>query len=135
MATIFSRIIAGEIPCYKIAENNEFFAFLDINPLKAGHTLVIPKKEVDYIFDLESEQLGRMHQFAQTIAKAQKQAISCQRIAVAVLGLEVPHAHIHLVPIETEKDMLFSNPRVSFTEEEFETIVTKIRTFLPEELR
>lgn len=130
MASIFSKIVAGEIPCYKIAENDRFFAFLDINPLKKGHTLVIPKKEVDYIFDLDPQELGDIHIFAQQIAQAIKQAIPCQRIGVAVLGLEVPHAHIHLVPIENEKDMLFSNPKLKLQSEEFEQIAEKIRSFI-----
>lgn len=130
MASIFSKIVAGEIPCYKIAENDRFFAFLDINPLKKGHTLVIPKKEVDYIFDLNPQELGDIHIFAQQIAQAIKQAIPCQRIGVAVLGLEVPHAHIHLVPIENEKDMLFSNPKLKLQPEEFEQIAEKIRSFI-----
>lgn len=130
MASIFSKIVAGEIPCYKIAENDRFFAFLDINPLKKGHTLVIPKKEVDYIFDLNPQELGDIHIFAQQIAQAIKQAIPCQRIGVAVLGLEVPHAHIHLVPIENEKDMLFSNPKLKLQSEEFEQIAEKIRSFI-----
>ena len=95
MATIFSRIVAGEIPCHKIAENEEFFAFLDINPVAVGHTLVIPKREVDYIFDLEDEMLGRMMAFAKRVAKAQEAAIECKRVGIAVMGLEVPHAHIH----------------------------------------
>lgn len=130
MATIFSKIVAGEIPCYKVAENDQFFAFLDINPLKKGHTLVIPKKEVDYIFDLDAQELGDMHMFAQQVAIAIKKAIPCQRIGVAVLGMEVPHAHIHLVPLDTEKDMLFSNPKLKLLPEEFEEIAQKISSYL-----
>lgn len=107
--TIFSRIIAGEIPSYKVAENDEFFAFLDINPVNWGHTLVVPKQEVDYIFDLDSEYLGRMMQFSQRVAKALKVAVPCRKIGVTVLGLEVPHAHIHLVPLQKEGDMDFGN--------------------------
>ena len=99
MATIFTRIINGEIPCYKIAENDRFFAFLDINPLSKGHTLVVPKHETDYIFNLDDEEIGQMMVFAKQVAKSIEKAIPCKRIAVAVIGLEVPHAHIHLVPI------------------------------------
>lgn len=107
--TIFSRIIAGEIPCYKIAENDEFFAFLDINPVNWGHTLVVPKREVDYIFDLSDDELARMTLFAKGMAKAIKAAIPCRKVGVTVLGLEVPHAHIHLVPLQKEGDMDFSH--------------------------
>lgn len=107
--TIFSRIIAGEIPSYKIAENDEFYAFMDINPVNWGHTLVVPKKEEDYIFDIEDEELGRMMIFAKRVAKAIKKAIPCRKVGVTVLGLEVPHAHIHLVPLQKEGDMDFSN--------------------------
>jgi len=105
MSSIFTKIIAGEIPCHKVAENDEFFAFLDINPKTDGHTLVIPKQEIDYIFDIEDEALGRMMQFAKMIARAIEKAISCKRIGVAVIGLEVPHAHIHLIPIRQESDL------------------------------
>lgn len=107
--TIFSKIIAGEIPCYKIAENNKFFAFLDINPVNWGHTLVVPKKETDYIFDIEDEELAEMAVFAKRVAKAIKKAIPCRKVGVTVLGLEVPHAHIHLVPLKSEGDMNFAN--------------------------
>ena len=126
MASIFSRIIAGEIPSYKIAENDEFFAFLDINPLKKGHTLVIPKKEIDYIFDIDDEMIGRMMIFAKKIANAIKEAIPCLRVSVAVIGLEVPHAHIHLIPIDKESDMLFSNAKLKLTPDELNTIAGKI---------
>ena len=126
MATIFSRIIAGEIPCYKIAENDRFFAFLDINPLAKGHTLVVPKQETDYIFDLSDDDLGAMHVFAKQVAVAIKKAFPCLKVGVAVLGLEVPHAHIHLVPMQSEKDMLFSNPKLKLTEEEFKEVQDKI---------
>ena len=112
MATIFSRIIAGEIPCYKVAEDDRFFAFLDINPLVKGHTLVIPKQEVDYIFDLNDE------------------AFPCRKVGEAVLGLEVPHAHIHLIPMQNEKDMLFSNPKLKLTDEEFKAVAEAIRAVL-----
>lgn len=107
--TIFSRIIAGEIPCYKIAENDEFFAFLDINPVNWGHTLVVPKKETDYIFDLSDEELGRMMTFAKKVATAIREAIPCKKVGITVLGLEVPHAHIHLVPLRQEGDMNFTH--------------------------
>ncbi len=130
MATIFSRIVAGEIPCYKVAENDKFFAFLDINPLVKGHTLVIPKQEIDYIFDLNDEDLGAMHVFAKKIAKAIGQAFPCKKVGMAVLGLEVPHAHIHLIPMQNEKDMLFSNPKLQLTDEEFKAIAAAIRASL-----
>lgn len=126
MATIFSKIIAGEIPCYKVAENERFFAFLDINPLAKGHTLVVPKQETDYIFDLSDEDLAAMHVFAKSVARAIKQAIPCKRVGVAVLGMEVPHAHIHLVPLNRESDLLFSNPKLKLTDEEFRQIADSI---------
>lgn len=107
--TIFSRIIAGEIPCYKVAENDKFFAFLDINPVNWGHTLVVPKKEEDYIFDLSDEDLGEMMVFAKKVAKGIKKALPCRKVGVTVLGLEVPHAHIHLVPLQKEGDMDFKS--------------------------
>ncbi len=107
--TIFSRIIAGEIPCYKVAEDENYFAFLDINPVNWGHTLVVPKRETDYIFDIDDDELAGMVLFAKKVAKAMKKAIPCRKIGVTVLGLEVPHAHIHLVPLEREGDMDFSN--------------------------
>lgn len=126
MATIFSKIIAGEIPCYKVAENDKFFAFLDINPLAKGHTLVIPKQEVDYIFDLSDEDLAAMHVFAKKVALAIDKAFPCRKVGEAVLGLEVPHAHIHLIPMQNEKDMLFSNPKLKLTDEEFKAIAKAI---------
>ena len=107
--TIFSKIIAGEIPCYKVAENDKFFAFLDINPVNWGHTLVVPKRETDYIFDISDEELAEMIVFAKKVAKALKAVMPCRKIGVTVLGLEVPHAHIHLVPLQKEGDMDFSN--------------------------
>lgn len=107
--TIFSRIIAGEIPCYKVAENDKFFAFLDINPVNWGHTLVVPKKEEDYIFDISDEDLGEMMVFAKKVAKGIKKALPCRKVGVTVLGLEVPHAHIHLVPLQKEGDMDFKS--------------------------
>ncbi|MBE6283931.1 MAG: HIT family protein [Mediterranea massiliensis] len=130
MATIFSMIVAGEIPCYKIAEDDKFFAFLDINPLVKGHTLVIPKQEVDYIFDLSDEDLAAMQVFAKKVALAIGKAFPCIKVGQAVLGLEVPHAHIHLVPMQSEKDMLFSNPKLKFTPEEFAEVAAAIRAQL-----
>jgi len=126
MATIFTRIIKGEIPCYKIAEDDRYFAFLDINPLKAGHTLVVPKQETDYIFDIDDEQLKGMIIFAKKVAAAIKAAFPCNRIGIAVLGLEVPHAHIHLVPMDSMEDVNFRNPKLKFSQEEFREIAGKI---------
>ena len=119
MATIFSRIVKGEIPCYKIAEDERFFAFLDINPVMKGHTLVIPKRETDYLFSLDDEELAAMMVFAKKVAKAIEKAVPCKRIGVAVIGLEVPHAHIHLIPITQEGDMDFKKEHVHMTTEEF----------------
>ena len=130
MATIFSRIVAGEIPSYKVAENDKFYAFLDINPLVKGHTLVIPKQEVDYIFDLSDEDLAEMQVFAKKVAAAIKSAFPCIKVGQAVIGLEVPHAHIHLIPIQKESDMLFSNPKLKLTAEEFIEIAEKISNAL-----
>ena len=130
MATIFSRIIAGEIPCYKVAENDKFFAFLDINPLVKGHTLVIPKQEVDYIFDLSDEDLAAMHIFAKKVALAIGKAFHCKKVGEAVLGLEVPHAHIHLIPMQDEKDMIFSNPKLKLTDENLRAVAEAIRMAL-----
>lgn len=115
MATIFSRIITGEIPSYKVAENDQFYAFLDINPLAKGHTLVVPKCEVDYIFDLEDNELAAMHVFAKSVALAIQKVFPCKKVGEAVIGLEVPHAHIHLIPIQKESDMIFSNPKLKLT--------------------
>jgi histidine triad (HIT) family protein len=126
MATIFSKIAAGEIPSYKCAESDRFYAFLDINPLVQGHTLVIPRREVDYLFDMEDEELAEMQVFAKKVARAIKTAFPCIKVGEAVLGLEVPHAHIHLIPMQSEKDMLFSNPKLSFTEEEFKATAKAI---------
>ena len=126
MATIFSRIIAGEIPSYKVAENERFYAFLDINPLVKGHTLVVPKREVDYIFDLEDEEVAAMQMFAKGVALAIQQAFPCKKVGQAVIGLEVPHAHIHLIPIQKESDMLFSNPKLQLSGEEFVAIAKDI---------
>lgn len=126
MATIFSRIIAGEIPSYKVAEDDKFYAFLDINPLAKGHTLVIPKREVDYIFDLDDDELAAMHVFAKSVALAIQKAFPCKKVGEAVIGLEVPHAHIHLIPIQKESDMIFSNPKLKLTNEEFVEIAQAI---------
>lgn len=126
MASIFTRIINGEIPCYKIAEDENYFAFLDINPLAKGHTLVVPKKEVDYMFDVDDATLAGMMVFAKKIARAIDKAIPCKRIGVAVLGLEVPHAHIHLVPINGGFDIEFSKPKLKLTPEEFKEVSAKI---------
>ena len=127
MATIFSRIVAGEIPCYKVAENDRFFAFLDIAPLAKGHTLVIPKREVDYFYDLEDDELSEMIVFAKQIAKKIQATTQCKKVATVVLGLEVPHAHIHLVPMNTEKDVDFSKDKLSLTPEEFANIAESLR--------
>ena len=126
MASIFSRIVAGEIPCYKIAENDKFFAFFDISPLVPGHTLVIPKKEEDYIFDISDEDLAEMIVFAKKIAVAIKKAIPCKKVGVAVIGLEVPHAHIHLVPMQKEGDLDFKREKMHPTEEQFKEWQKKI---------
>ena len=125
--TIFSRIVKGEIPSYKCAENEKFYAFLDINPLQKGHTLVIPKREVDYIFDMEDEEIAEFQVFAKRVARAIKKAFPCVKVGQAVLGLEVPHAHIHLVPMQSEKDMIFSNKKLELSKEEFEEIAERIR--------
>ena len=130
MSTIFSKIISGEIPAYKVAENDNFLAFLDIFPLSKGHTLVIPKNETDYIFDMESEEYANLWKFAQKVAIAQKKVIDCERIGVAVIGLEVAHAHIHLVPINGVEDINFSREKLSFTKEEFEEVAQLISTKL-----
>lgn len=127
MASIFSKIVAGEIPSYKVAENDKFFAFLDINPLAKGHTLVIPKREVDYYFDLEDEEIAEMNVFAKRIAEKLKSVTGCKKVAVVVMGLEVPHAHIHLIPMNSEKDVNFANEKLKFTSEEFKEIADKIR--------
>jgi len=126
MATIFTKIVNGEIPCYKIAGDENYFAFLDINPLRAGHTLVVPKREIDYIFDLDDAYLEGMIVFSKKIAAAIRSVIPCNRIGVAILGLEVPHAHIHLVPMDTMEDINFKNPKLKFTVEEFKDIASKI---------
>ena len=124
---IFSKIAAGEIPSYKCAENDKFYAFLDINPLAKGHTLVIPRREVDYFFDLEDEELGEYQVFAKRVAAAIKEAFPCKKVAQVVLGLEVPHAHIHLIPMNSEADVDFRKQKLHLTPEEFEQIAAKIR--------
>ncbi len=128
MATIFSKIAAGEIPSYKIAEDDRFYAFLDINPLAKGHTLVIPRQETDYLFDLDDQLLADMMVFSKKVALAIEKAVPCKRIGVAVLGLEVPHAHIHLVPLNAESDISFSKPKLQLPKEEMEAIAEKIRS-------
>ena len=128
MASIFSKIVSGEIPCYKIAENDNFLAFLDVFPLVHGHILVIPKKETDYIFDIEDQDLGEMMSFAKTVAKAQEAAVTCKRIGIAVIGLEVPHAHIHLVPLNEIGDINFAKPKMSPTPEELTEMAKKVRS-------
>ncbi len=130
MATIFSKIVSGEIPCYKVAETNDYLAFLDVRPLTAGHTLVIPKVETDYIFDMDDEQFAGLHLFAKIVAKAVKIAIPCKRIGVAVIGLEVSHAHIHLVPMNEIGDLNFEKERAVFTPEQYEKIAQDIRSAL-----
>lgn len=130
MATIFSKIAAGEIPSYKIAEDDRFFSFLDINPVAPGHVLVIPKREVDYIFDLEDEELAAMQVFAKKIAKAIAKAVPCRKVGQCVIGLEVPHAHIHLVPMRTEADMDFRKPKLTLPAEEMERLAAAIREAL-----
>jgi len=126
MSTIFTKIIKGDIPSYKIAEDAEHYAFLDINPLSKGHVLVVPKAEVDYLFDLDAESLGKLFVYSQRVAKAIEATVTCERIGVAVIGLEVPHAHIHLVPINGVHDIDFSKPRVELTPDEFASLASAI---------
>jgi histidine triad (HIT) family protein len=126
MSTIFTKIINGDIPCYKIAEDEKYFAFLDIHPLREGHTLVVPKRETDYLFDLDDDQLAGLVLFSKKVAAAIRSVIPCNRIGIAVLGLEVPHAHIHLVPMDTMEDINFKNPKLKFSPEEFKDIAVKI---------
>lgn len=130
MASIFSKIVSGEVPCYKIAESEDFLAFLDISPLAKGHTLVIPKKETDYIFNIDDKDLAELTLFAKRIAKAIEKAVPCKRIGIAVLGLEVPHAHIHLIPINHVSDIDFSRTKLSFPKEEMEAVTAMIRNNL-----
>jgi len=127
MPSIFSKIISGEIPCYKVAENNDFLAFLDINPLAKGHTLVIPKKEVDYIFDMEDELYAGLMMFSKRVAVAVEKAVPCQRIGVAVIGLEVPHAHVHLIPLKHVSDINFSKPKLHLSQAELKETAEKIK--------
>jgi histidine triad (HIT) family protein len=126
MSTIFSKIIKGEIPCYKVAESADFLAFLDVRPVKKGHVLVIPKIEVDYIFDMEDQALANLHLFAKKVAQAVKKTIPCTKVGMAVVGLEVPHAHIHLIPMTGIGDLNFSNPRVQLSKEEFVKLAEEI---------
>ena len=126
MATIFTRIINGEIPCYRVAENYKFIAFLDVNPLREGHTLIVPKKEIDYFFDLDEETLAEMMLFARRVAIAIREVIECNRVGVVVLGLEVPHAHVHLIPMNREGDISFTNPRIKLTPDQFREIASMI---------
>ena len=130
MASIFDKSISGEISSHKIAEDENFLAFLDVFPVKRGHTLVIPKKSVDYIFDIEDQEFVNLHLFAKKIAKAIHKAIPCKKVGMAVVGLEVPHAHIHLIPMEEVGDLNFSNPRLKFSPEEYQTIVAEIQSAL-----
>ena len=130
MPTIFSKIISGEIPCYKIAEDENFLAFLDISPLAIGHTLVIPKKEINYIFAIEDELFVDLHLFSKKIATAVEKAIPCKRIGVAVIGLEVPHAHIHLIPLQTVQDINFSREKMTVSKELLEETANKIKAYL-----
>ena len=125
--SIFSKIAAGEIPSYKCAESENFYAFLDINPLKEGHTLVIPRREVDYIFDMDDQELAEFQLFAKKVALAIRKAFPCKKVAQVVLGLEVPHAHIHLIPMDSEKDVDFRREKLQLTPEQFEAIAAKIR--------
>lgn len=126
MPTIFSKIIAGEIPCYKLAENERFLAFLDVNPVAKGHALVIPKTEIDYIFDMEDQDLSDLHVFSKLVAKAIQSVVPCKKIGVAVVGLEVPHAHVHLIPMNTIGDMNFTGERVKLTSDEFQQLANLI---------
>ena len=127
MASIFTKIVQGEIPCHKIAEDDKYFAFLDISPLAKGHTLVIPKQEVDYIFDLEDDVLAGLNVFAKKVAKAIDKSVECKRVGVAVIGLEVPHTHIHLVPLNNIGDLNFENPKLSPSQEELAEVAETIR--------
>ena len=130
MASIFTRIVNGEIPCHKICEDDNYFAFLDINPLVRGHTLVIPKKEIDYLFDLDDDLLSGMTVFAKKVARAIDKVMDCKRVGVVVLGLEVPHAHIHLIPINSLHDTEFSRPKLKLSSDELKLIAEKIKSAL-----
>jgi histidine triad (HIT) family protein len=130
MSTIFSRIIAGEIPCHKVAETEHHIAFLDIQPMVKGHTLVVPKIEVDYLFDMEADAYSHLWEFARKVAKGLDMAVPCKRVGVGVVGLEVPHTHIHLLPLQTIEDTVFTKPRLHFSKEELEALAIHIATFL-----
>ncbi|MDR3129429.1 MAG: HIT family protein [Tannerellaceae bacterium] len=127
MATIFSRIVVGEIPCHKVAEDEEFFAFLDINPLAVGHTLIVPREEIDYFFDISNEKMGRMMVFAKKVSVALARTVPCRKVGLSVIGLEVPHAHIHLVPLNKEEDIHFGKLKITLSSEELATLAAKIR--------
>lgn len=135
MATIFSRIAAGEIPSYRVAENDRFYAFLDINPVAPGHVLVIPKHEVDYLFDLDDEEFMALELFAKRVAEAMKKAMPCKRIGTAAIGLEVPHAHIHLIPLNSEADMDFRAPKKQLPDDEMKAIAAAINAELPDDMK
>ena len=130
MATVFSKIITGEIPSFKIAETTDFLAFLDVNPITKGHTLIIPKKEIDYYFAIDDELFLGLNVFAKFISKAIEKTVPCKKIGLAVIGLEVPHAHIHLIPVNEISDMNFSNPRIKFSDQELEELALSIRSNL-----
>lgn len=133
MPSIFSQIVAGDIPCHKVAETDEFLAFLDIMPLAEGHTLVIPKQEVDRIWDLEPKLLGRLHQFSQKVALAMEEVLPCKRVGQAVIGLEVPHAHVHLVPLQNVADINFERPKLEMSHEALGQIAEKLREAFPQD--
>jgi histidine triad (HIT) family protein len=130
MASIFSKIIAGEIPCHKVAENDHFLAFLDVQPVVKGHTLVVPKVEVDYIFDLETPAYEHLWDFARKVAKGLRQAVPCKRIGISVIGLEVPHSHIHLLPMQSVEDTVFTKPRLKFEAAEMDALAVHIASYL-----
>lgn len=130
MSSVFTKIINGDIPCYKIAEDVNYIAFLDVSPLKKGHSLIVPKKEIDYLFDLDNESYLGLMNFSKKVAIAIKSAFPCKRIGMAVIGLEVPHAHIHLIPIHTMNDMNFNNEKLTLTKQEFEACANQIKAFL-----
>ena len=131
MSSIFTKIIIGEIPCFKVAESKDYFAFLDIRPLTKGHTLVVPKVEVDYIFDLDNENFAGLHLFSKIVAEAIQKSVNCKRVGITVIGLEVPHAHIHLIPFNTMNEMNFSNPKLEISTQEMQAIADKIKSNLP----
>jgi histidine triad (HIT) family protein len=132
MSSIFTKIINGEIPCFKVAESKDYFAFLDIRPLTKGHTLVVPKVEVDYIFDLDNECFVGLQLFSKIVAEAIQKSVDCKRVGIAVIGLEVPHAHIHLIPINNMNEMNFSNPKLDLSKSEMQAISDKIKSYLPD---